>query len=185
MDDCGTLGMEPPEKLVRATDRIEDMVALIDEWFADLRILLKVPFITASAKFPAYGKLSKIDVSGMQTGVRVDVDQYDKEDARDFALWKAPKPGEFSWETRIGNGRPGWHLECSAMSMKYLGETLDIHTGGVDLTFPHHENEIAQSEAATGKQVCALPFYTLNICWWMDRKCPSLSGNFYTLARFI
>ena len=103
------------------------------------------------SKFPAYGKLSKIDVSGMQAGARVDVDQYEKENARDFALWKAPKAGEHFWETRIGPGRPGWHIECSAMAMKYLGDTLDIHTGGVDLAFPHHENEIAQSEAATGK----------------------------------
>jgi cysteinyl-tRNA synthetase len=86
----------------------------------------------------------------MKAGARVDVDQYEKDDARDFALWKAPKPGEHFWETRIGPGRPGWHVECSAMAMKYLGETLDIHTGGVDLTFPHHENEIAQSEGATG-----------------------------------
>ena len=100
---------------------------------------------------PGYGKLSKADFSGIQPGARVDTDKYDKENARDFALWKAPKEGEDFWETEIGPGRPGWHIECSAMSMKYLGETFDIHCGGVDLVFPHHENEIAQSEGATGK----------------------------------
>ena len=103
------------------------------------------------SQFPNYGKLTNVDTAGIQAGARVDVDRYDKADARDFALWKAPKPGEFFWNTRIGPGRPGWHIECSAMAMKYLGETLDIHSGGVDLAFPHHENEIAQSEAATGK----------------------------------
>ena len=89
-------------------------------------------------------------MQGIKAGARVDVDRYEKDDARDFALWKSPKPGEHFWETRIGPGRPGWHIECSAMAMKYLGDTLDIHAGGVDLAFPHHENEIAQSEAATG-----------------------------------
>src|ERR671923_294510 len=103
------------------------------------------------AKFPEYGKLSKKDFAGMEDGARVDVDEYEKDNARDFALWKAPKPGEAQWQTEIGAGRPGWHIECSVMAMKYLGETLDIHAGGVDLTFPHHENEIAQSEAITGK----------------------------------
>src|SRR5258708_28359514 len=100
------------------------------------------------AKFPNYGKLSKIDLTGIQAGARVDNDRYEKESARDFALWKAPKPGEHFWETPIGAGRPGWHIECSAMAMKYLGDTLDIHTGGIDLAFPHHQNEIAQNEAA-------------------------------------
>ena len=104
------------------------------------------------AKFPEYGKLSKKDFAGMTDGARVDVDEYEKDNARDFALWKAPKPGEAKWETEIGPGRPGWHIECSTMSMKYLGESFDIHAGGEDLIFPHHENEIAQSEAKTGKQ---------------------------------
>jgi cysteinyl-tRNA synthetase len=151
LEDTGALNIEAPEELVRATDHIEDMVALIEKlqqkgmtYNSDGSIYFRI------AKFPEYGKLSKIDVHGMKAGARVDVDQYEKDDARDFALWKAPKPGEHFWETRIGPGRPGWHVECSAMSMKYLGETLDIHTGGVDLTFPHHENEIAQSEGATG-----------------------------------
>ena len=141
-----------PKRSSRATDHIDDMVALIEKlqkkgltYTSDGSIYYRI------AKFPAYGKLSKIDMTGMQAGARVDVDRYEKDDARDFALWKAPKPGEHFWETRIGPGRPGWHIECSAMAMKYLGDTLDIHTGGVDLAFPHHENEIAQSEAATGQ----------------------------------
>ena len=106
------------------------------------------------ASFPAYGKLSRVDLSSMKRGARVADDEYEKEDVRDFAVWKGAKEGEPEsalWETELGKGRPGWHLECSAMSMKYLGETLDIHTGAVDNVFPHHENEIAQSEGATGK----------------------------------
>jgi cysteinyl-tRNA synthetase len=116
----------------------------------------------------------------MQAGARVDVDQYEKENARDFALWKAPKPGEHFWETRIGPGRPGWHIECSAMAMKYLGDTLDIHTGGVDLAFPHHENEIAQSEAATGKQFVRTWLHAEHLIIEGQKMSKSL-GNFYTL----
>ena len=147
-DDCKTLSLESPEHWMRATDNIDAMVQLIERlreksftYESDGSIYYRI------AKFPDYGKLSNIDVAGIQTGVRVDVDRYEKESARDFALWKAPKEGEHFWETSIGRGRPGWHIECSAMAMKYLGETLDIHTGGIDLAFPHHENEIAQSEA--------------------------------------
>src|ERR1022692_1088953 len=180
-EDCRALGLEPAEKLVRATDHIEEMVALIEKlqtknftYPIDGSIYYRI------AQFPAHGKLSKIDVSGMQTGVRVDVDQYEKEDARDFALWKAPKPGEFFWETRIGSGRPGWHIECSAMAMKYLGETLDIHTGGVDLAFPHHENEIAQSEAATGKPFARIWLHAEHLIIEGQKMSKSL-GNFYTL----
>jgi cysteinyl-tRNA synthetase len=110
----------------------------------------------------------------------VDVDQYEKESARDFALWKAPKPGEHFWETRIGPGRPGWHIECSAMAMKYLGDTLDIHTGGVDLAFPHHENEIAQSEAATGKPFVRTWLHAEHLIIEGQKMSKSL-GNFYTL----
>ena len=108
------------------------------------------------ATFPGYGKLSHNDFSGNLAGARVDVDEYEKADARDFALWKAPKEGEPFWDTPIGPGRPGWHIECSVMAIKYLGDTLDIHAGGVDLIFPHHENEIAQSESLTGKTFRAL-----------------------------
>jgi cysteinyl-tRNA synthetase len=152
LDDRRALDLEPPEHLARATEHIDDMVRLIQRltergftYTSEGSIYFRI------SKFPSYGKLSKIDVAGMQAGTRVDLDRYDKDNARDFALWKAPKPGEHFWETPIGPGRPGWHIECSAMAMKYLGETLDIHSGGVDLTFPHHENEIAESEAATGK----------------------------------
>src|SRR5947208_1001566 len=151
-DDCKTLSIEAPEHWIRATDHIEEMEKLIQRlqeksftYPGEGSIYYRI------AKFPQYGKLSKIDLTGIQAGARVDSDRYEKESARDFALWKAPKPGEHFWETAIGRGRPGWHIECSAMAMKYLGETLDIHTGGIDLAFPHHENEIAQSEGATGK----------------------------------
>ena len=180
-DECKTLSIEAPEHWIRATDHIDDMVKLIQR-------LQEKTFTYPSegsiyyriAKFPNYGKLSKIDLSGIQAGARVDNDRYEKESARDFALWKAPKPGEHFWETPIGPGRPGWHIECSAMAMKYLGETLDIHTGGIDLAFPHHENEIAQSEAATGK-----PF----VRYWLhaehllveDEKMSKSLGNFFTL----
>ena len=185
LEDMRALNLETPEEVVRATDHIEDMVALIQvlqkkglTYTSDGSIYFSI------AKFPAYGKLSKIDVSGMQAGARVDVDRYEKADARDFALWKSPKPGEHFWETRIGPGRPGWHIECSAMAMKYLGSTLDIHTGGVDLTFPHHENEIAQSEAATGK-----PF----VRFWLHaehliidgEKMSKSAGNFFTLRDLL
>lgn len=181
LEDIDALHIEMPEELVRATDHIEDMVALIEKlqqkgmtYTSDGSIYFRI------SKFPAYGKLSKIDVSGMQAGARVDVDQYEKENARDFALWKAPKPGEHFWETRIGPGRPGWHIECSAMAMKYLGDTLDIHTGGVDLAFPHHENEIAQSEAATGKTFVHTWLHAEHLIIEGQKMSKSL-GNFYTL----
>ncbi len=180
-DDCKTLSIEEPAHWIRATDHIDDMVKLIQRlqkksftYPGDGSIYYRI------AKFPEYGKLSKIDLTGIQAGARVDNDRYEKESARDFALWKAPKPGEHFWETAIGPGRPGWHIECSAMAMKYLGETLDIHTGGIDLAFPHHENEIAQSEAATGK-----PF----VRYWLHaehllvegEKMSKSQGNFFTL----
>ena len=181
LEDIDALHIQMPEELVRATDHIEDMVALIEKlqekgltYKSEGSIYFRI------AKFPAYGKLSKIDVAGMQAGARVDVDQYEKDDARDFALWKAPKPGEHFWETRIGPGRPGWHIECSAMAMKYLGDTLDIHTGGVDLAFPHHENEIAQSEAATGKQFVRTWLHAEHLIIEGQKMSKSL-GNFYTL----
>ncbi|HTR47353.1 MAG TPA: cysteine--tRNA ligase [Verrucomicrobiae bacterium] len=181
LEDIDALHIEMPEELVRATDHIEDMVALIEQlqkkgltYTSEGSIYFRI------SKFPDYGKLSKIDVTGIQAGARVDVDQYDKENARDFALWKAPKPGEHFWETRIGPGRPGWHIECSAMSMKYLGDTLDIHTGGVDLAFPHHENEIAQSEAATGKPFVRTWLHAEHLIIEGQKMSKSL-GNFYTL----
>ena len=180
-DDCKALSVEAPENWVRATDNIDSMVQLIEK-------LQKKSFTYDSegsiyyriSKFPEYGKLSKIDVTGIQAGARVDNDRYEKESARDFALWKAPKPGEHFWETEIGRGRPGWHIECSAMAMKYLGETLDIHTGGIDLAFPHHENEIAQSEGATGKPFARYWLHAEHLLVEGEKMSKSL-GNFFTL----
>src|SRR5262249_51981715 len=181
VDDCRTLSIEAPEHWIRATDHIDDMVALIQKlqqktytYAGDGSIYYPI------AKFPDYGKLSKIDASGIQAGARVDNDRYEKESARDFALWKAPKPGEHFWETPLGPGRPGWHIECSAMAMKYLGETLDIHTGGIDLAFPHHENEIAQSEAATGKPFVRYWLHAEHLLVEGEKMSKSL-GNFFTL----
>jgi cysteinyl-tRNA synthetase len=181
LEDIDALHIEMPEELVRATDHIDDMVALIEKlqakgltYKSDGSIYFRI------SKFPAYGKLSKIDASGMQAGARVDVDQYEKDDVRDFALWKSPKPGEHFWETPIGAGRPGWHIECSAMAMKYLGETIDIHTGGIDLAFPHHENEIAQSESATGQPFVRMWLHAEHLIINGQKMSKSL-GNFYTL----
>jgi cysteinyl-tRNA synthetase len=179
--DCRTLSVESPEHWIRATDNIDDMVALIQRlqkntytYESEGSIYYRI------SKFKDYGKLSKIDLAGMQVNARVDNDRYEKESARDFALWKAPKPGEHFWEAPIGAGRPGWHIECSAMAMKYLGETLDIHTGGIDLSFPHHENEIAQSEAATGKQFVRYWMHAEHLLVEGEKMSKSL-GNFFTL----
>ena len=155
-EDSDALGLERPEIVPRATRHIPEMVALIEKlletnhaYQSDGSIYYRI------ASFPEYGKLSKINFAGNIAGrsERIDTDRYEKEDARDFALWKQPATQtEPAWDAPLGRGRPGWHIECSAMSMKYLGETFDIHAGGIDLVFPHHENEIAQSEGATGKQ---------------------------------
>ena len=180
-DDCKTLSIEAPEHWIRATDYIDDMVKLIQRlqeksytYSGEGSIYYRI------TKFPDYGKLSKIDVTGIQAGARVDNDRYEKESARDFALWKAPKPGEHFWETPIGPGRPGWHIECSAMAMHYLGETIDIHTGGIDLAFPHHENEIAQSEGATGKKFVNYWMHAEHLLVEGEKMSKSL-GNFFTL----
>src|ERR1700719_2333715 len=180
-DDGKALSIEAPEHWIRATDYIDDMVKLIQRlqeksytYEGEGSIYYRI------VKFPDYGKLSKIDVSGIQAGARVDNDRYEKESARDFALWKAPKPGEHFWETPIGPGRPGWHIECSAMAMELLGETIDIHTGGIDLAFPHHENEIAQSEAATGKPFADFWLHAEHLLVEGEKMSKSL-GNFFTL----
>ena len=151
--DADRLRMQRPDVLPRATAHIDEIVALIstllDHGHAyrtdDGSIFFRI------ASWPAYGRLARLDPEQMRVGERVESDEYAKDDVRDFALWKGPKDGEPSWDTAIGPGRPGWHIECSAMSMKHLGPSFDIHTGGVDLIFPHHEDEIAQSEAATGQ----------------------------------
>jgi cysteinyl-tRNA synthetase len=182
-DDFDALGCERPEIVPRATRHIPEMAEIIEKlletghaYRSDGSIYYRI------ASFPEYGKLSKINFAGNIAGAseRIDTDKYDKEDARDFALWKEPdSETEPAWEASIGRGRPGWHIECSAMSMKYLGETFDIHAGGIDLVFPHHENEIAQSEGATGKQFVRywLHFEHLKV----DGETMSKSkGNYYT-----
>ena len=151
--DAAALRMTTPEVIPRATEHIPQIVDLIqrllDGGFAyrtdDGSIFFRIE------SWPAYGRLARLDPASLRVGERVEADEYGKDDVRDFALWKGPKRGEPSWDTAIGPGRPGWHIECSAMSMAHLGPSFDIHTGGVDLIFPHHEDEIAQSEAATGK----------------------------------
>jgi len=151
--DAAALRMTQPDVLPRATHHIDDIVRLISALDAgghayrtdDGSVFFRI------SSWPAYGRLARLDPTKLRVGERVEADEYDKDDVRDFALWKGPKADEPSWSTAIGPGRPGWHIECSAMSMRHLGATFDIHTGGVDLIFPHHEDEIAQSEAATGK----------------------------------
>ncbi len=153
-EDLEALRIERPEQIARATEHIPQMVTLVEKLAAEGAAYKADDgsWYFRLAAFPEYGKLSKKDLSGMEDGARVDVDEYEKDSARDFALWKAAKQGEASWETAIGRGRPGWHIECSTMAMEYLGESFDLHAGGEDLMFPHHENEIAQSETATHKQ---------------------------------
>src|SRR6202049_1983501 len=185
LEDATMIGIEPPT-LVRATEHIPEMAEfvakLVEKGFAyraeDGSYYFRI------AKFPQYGRLSKKDFSGMLDGARVDVDEYDKDSARDFALWKAPKPGEAFWDTSIGRGRPGWHLECSVMSMQELGESFDLHAGGEDLVFPHHENEIAQSESFTGKMFARFWFHVRFLLVEGEKMSKSL-GNFYTLRDLV
>jgi cysteinyl-tRNA synthetase len=184
-EDSATLGIEPPI-FVRATEHIAGMAAfiaeLVSKGFAyrteDGSYYFRI------AKFPEYGKLSKKDFAGMNDGARVDVDEYEKDSARDFALWKAPKPGEASWDTSIGPGRPGWHIECSVMSMEELGPSFDLHAGGEDLIFPHHENEIAQSESMTGKQFARYWFHARFLLVEGQKMSKSL-GNFFTIRDLV
>ena len=184
--DLDSLRVERPEFIARATEHIEKMVALIQRleaagaayktedgsWYFRLK------------SFPEYGKLSKKDLSGIEDGARVDVDEYEKDSARDFALWKAAKPGETAWDTAIGRGRPGWHIECSAMAMEYLGESFDLHAGGEDLMFPHHENEIEQSESVT-HQPLARHWMHVRFLLVEGRKMSKSEGNFYTLRDLL
>jgi cysteinyl-tRNA synthetase len=185
-EDMDALRVERPEVMARATEHIPKMVELVEKlakagaayqaedgsWYFRL------------AAFPEYGKLSKKDLSGMEDGARVDLNEYEKDSARDFALWKAAKPGEASWDTAIGRGRPGWHLECSAMAMEYLGESFDLHAGGEDLIFPHHENEIAQSESVTHKMF-ARHWMHVRFLLVDGRKMSKSEGNFYTLRDLL
>jgi cysteinyl-tRNA synthetase len=185
LEDCDSLRLERPEHLTPATEHIDQMVQAIQRltetghtYRSDGSIYYRI------ATFPEYGKLSHMDFSGNIAGARVDVDEYEKADARDFALWKAPKEGEPFWETPIGPGRPGWHIECSVMAICYLGETLDIHAGGVDLIFPHHENEIAQSEALTGKPFARFWLHAEFLMVEGQKMSKSL-GNYFTLRDII
>jgi cysteinyl-tRNA synthetase len=185
VEDAAMIGIEQP-MLVRATEHIPamaDFVARLVEKGTAYRAE-DGSYYFRIAKFPRYGKLSKKDFSGMLDGARVDVDEYDKDSARDFALWKAPKPGEAFWDTSIGPGRPGWHLECSVMSMQELGESFDLHAGGEDLVFPHHENEIAQSESLTGKTFARFWFHVRFLLVEGEKMSKSL-GNFYTLRDLV
>ena len=185
LEDSATLNLTRP-KFVRATEHVPEMAAFIKH-LQERDIAYRTDdgsYYFRIAKFPAYGKLSKKDFAGMEVGARVDVDEYEKDNARDFALWKAPKPGEASWDTVIGSGRPGWHIECSVMSMKELGETFDLHAGGEDLIFPHHENEIAQSESLTGKTFARFWFHARFLLVEGEKMSKSL-GNFFTLRDLV
>jgi cysteinyl-tRNA synthetase len=186
-EDAERLGMERPEHNPRATDHIPEMIDLIGRlqarghtYTADGSIYFRI------ASFPDYGKLSRLDVAGILAGARVDTDKYDKENARDFVLWKAKvdEPEWAQWDAPFGRGRPGWHIECSAMSMKYLGETFDIHCGGEDLVFPHHENEIAQSQCGTGKVFVRHWMHVKHLLVEGETMSKS-KGNFFTIPDLI
>jgi cysteinyl-tRNA synthetase len=185
LEDAAMIGIEQPI-LVRATEHVPEMAAFVAK-LADKDVAYRTDdgsYYFRIAKFPQYGKLSKRDFSSMLDGARVDVDEYDKDSARDFALWKAPKPGEAFWDTAIGPGRPGWHLECSVMSMQELGNSFDLHAGGEDLVFPHHENEIAQSESLTGKPFAHFWFHARFLLVEGEKMSKSL-GNFFTLRDLV
>ena len=184
--DLDALGCQRPEIVARATENIPQMVALIER-LAAKDLAYRAPdgsWYFRIAGFPEYGKLSKKDFLSISDGARVDLDEYDKDSARDFALWKAAKPGEHRWDTPLGAGRPGWHIECSAMALRYLGDSFDLHAGGEDLMFPHHENEIAQSESATGK---TLAYHWMHVRFLLvdGRKMSKSEGNFFTLRDLL
>jgi cysteinyl-tRNA synthetase len=185
-EDLDSLRVERPEIIARATEHIPRMVELIQKLAAAGAAYQTEDgsWYFRLASFPEYGKLSKKDLSGMEDGARVDVDEYEKDSARDFALWKAAKPGETSWDTAIGRGRPRWHIECSAMAMEFLGDSFDLHAGGEDLMFPHHENEIAQSESVTHKPF-ARHWMHVRFLLVDGRKMSKSEGNFYTLRDLL
>jgi cysteinyl-tRNA synthetase len=186
LEDAGTLRMTQPDVMPRATEHIPEMAALLERLLAaghayrtdDGSVFFRI------ASWPAYGRLARLDPDQLRVGERVAADEYSKDDVRDFVLWKAPRDGEPSWETSVGPGRPGWHLECSAMSMRYLGESFDIHTGGVDLVFPHHEDEIAQSEAATGKPFVRTWLHCAHL-QMSGRKMAKSDGNIARVADLL
>ena len=183
--DRGLLNIEKPEILPRATDYIFEMAEMVQgllEKGHAYRVGKSLYFRVSS--FPSYGRLSRINLSGIGVRPRIDVDEYEKDDVRDFVLWKSGNEGDPYWDTPLGCGRPGWHIECSAMARKNLGENFDIHTGGTDLIFPHHENEIAQSEALTGKPFARTWFHVEHLVVNGKKMSKSL-GNFYTLRDLL
>jgi cysteinyl-tRNA synthetase len=184
--DVKTIGMTMPDVMPSATDHIPQMVDLIGKLLErgnayrtdDGSIFFRI------ASWPPYGRLARLDPEGMRVGERVEADEYGKDDVRDFAVWKGPKPDEPSWDTAIGSGRPGWHIECSAMSMAYLGPSFDIHTGGIDLIFPHHQDEIAQSEAATDKTFVAYWLHCAHLQMGGQKMAKS-TGNIARVADIL
>jgi cysteinyl-tRNA synthetase len=185
--DLNSLNIKPAEVYPEATGHIKEMEALVKNLLEkDHAYENKGSIYFRISSFPEYGKLSHMDMSGLRAGARVAADEYEKEQVADFALWKGwdEKDGPVFWETKVGKGRPGWHIECSAMSMKYLGKHFDIHTGGVDLVFPHHENEIAQSEAATGEKF--VNFWLHNEHLMVEgKRMGKRYGNQYTLRDLL
>ena len=184
--DLDALGVRRPDVMPRATEHIPEQIDLVQRLLErghayrtdDGSIFFKI------ASWPDYGRLARLDPEAMRVGERVEADEYSKEDVRDFVLWKAAKPGEPSWDGPLGPGRPGWHLECSAMSMRYLGESFDLHTGGIDLIFPHHEDEIAQSEAATGRPFVGTWLHCAHLHVSGDKMSKSL-GNISRVSELL
>jgi len=185
MADLATLGVEPAQEYPRATRHVPEMIALIERLVeGGIAYPSEGSIYYRIASDADYGRLSGVDPAAARRGERVASDTYEKEDVRDFVLWKGAKPGEPSWDSPWGKGRPGWHIECSAMAMKYLGETLDIHCGGVDNIFPHHENEIAQSESATGRPFARQWLHSEHLIVDGEKMSKSL-GNFFTLGDLV
>src|SRR5438094_275467 len=185
-EDCEKLRIQKPEIIAPATDHIDDMIDLVNRLLgAGYAYREGDSIYYRISRFANYGRLSRLDRRELRVGARIDADEYEKEEPRDFVLWKAPKdPREPRWRAPFGEGRPGWHLECSAMAMRYLGETLDLHCGAVDLVFPHHENEIAQSEAVTGHTF--VRFWVHGEHLLVDgEKMSKSKGNFYTLRDLL
>ena len=183
-EDTATLGLEEVEENPRATDEENlramcNLIAALEArehtYRSDGSIYFKI------STDPDYGKLARLDHAGIKSGARIDTDKYDKENARDFVLWKATRPGEPTWDCGVGPGRPGWHIECSAMARRLLGDTIDIHAGGVDLIFPHHENEIAQAECATGVPFSRFWFHVEHLMMDDDEKMSKSLGNVFTV----
>jgi cysteinyl-tRNA synthetase len=189
-EDMAALRMQPAEHYPRATEHIGDMVAMISAllehghaYIAEGDVYFRI------ASFPSYGALSRLDRTGLRAGTRVAADKYDKESVSDFALWKRAQPGDdelgAAWDAPFGRGRPGWHIECSAMSRRYLGDTFDIHSGGIDLMFPHHENEIAQSEAANHKPFARVWLHSEHLAEASGEKMSKSAGGFTTLRDLV